>query len=107
MSSTAVQQDDRTVIARPTSQDAYRILLLRNDGAELLVVGERPPFALPCVEIPRWDRVAENVTAAVRKHYELSAICLFTPELSVTTTDADRPLYQVMETREARIAAPG
>jgi len=107
MSSAAVQQDDRTVIARPMSQDAYRILLLRNDGAELLVVGERPPFALPCVEIPRWDRVAENVTAAVRKHYELSAICLFTPERSVTTTDADRPVYQVMETREARIAAPG
>src|SRR5262245_34529288 len=106
MSSTAVQQGDCPVVARPASQDPYRILLLRDEGTELLVAGEQPPFTLPCVEIPRWDRVAENVTAAVRERYELSAICLFTPELSVTTTDTKPPLYQVMETREAGIAAP-
>jgi len=107
MSSTGVQQDDCPVVARPASQDPYRILLLQNEGTELLVAGERPPFTLPCVEIPRWDRVAENVTAAVRKRYELHAICLFTPELSVTTTDTNPPLYQVMETREAGIAVSG
>ena len=106
MSSTAVEQDACPVAARPLSQDLYRILLLRNDGSELLVAGQRPPFTLPCVEIPRWERVAENLTAAVRRRYQLSAVCLFTPELSVTTTDNAQPLYQVMETREAWIAAP-
>jgi len=107
MSSMGVEQDDRPVVARPVSQDAYRILLLRNEGAELLVTGEQPPFTLPCVEIPEWDRVAETVTAAVRKHYGVSAVCLFAPALSVTTTDTERPLYQVMETSEARTSGPG
>ena len=91
MSRTAVQQDDRPVALPPVAQDLYRILLLRNDGSELLVAGERPPFTLPWVEIPRWHRVAENLTAAVRKRYQLSAICLFTTELPVTSTDAEPP----------------
>jgi hypothetical protein len=50
--------------------------------------------------------VAENVIAAVRKRYGISAMSLFTPELSATTTAGEPPLYQVMETREARTAAP-
>jgi hypothetical protein len=106
MSSTAVQ-DDRPVALRPVPQDPYRILLLRNDGSELLVASERPPFTLPSVEIPRWDRVAENLTAAVRERHQLSALCLFAPELPITSTDAARLRYQVMETRAASSAAPG
>src|SRR5882762_3061597 len=104
--STAVEQDARPVVVRPAPQDLYRVLLLRKSGSELLVASKRPPFTLPCVEIPRWERVAENVIAAVRKRYGLSALCLFTPELSATTTGGEQPLYQVMETREAAIGAP-
>ncbi|MGD0469208.1 MAG: phosphotransferase [Terriglobales bacterium] len=106
MSSAPVEQNAHPVVARPVLQDLYRILLLQKNGAELLVSGERPPHTLPCVEIPRWERVAENVIAAVRKRYGISAMCLFTPELSAATIDGEPPLYQVMETREARIAAP-
>jgi Ser/Thr protein kinase RdoA (MazF antagonist) len=84
----------------------YRILLLRENGLELLVAGERPPFTLPCVEIPRWERVAENMNAAVRKRLAISPVCLFTPDVSVATTDSEQPLYQVMETREAGVTAP-
>ncbi len=102
MSGAAVEQDARPVAARPAPQDLYRLLVLRKNGSELLVASERPPFTLPRVEIPRWERVAENLTAAVRKRYGISAICLFTPEPSAATTDGDQPLYQVMETREAR-----
>jgi hypothetical protein len=106
MSTAAVEQNFLPAVARPVLRDLYRILLLQKNGSELLVSGERPPFTLPCVEIPRWERVAENVIAAVRKRYGVSAMCLFTPELSATTTDGEQPLYQVMETREARIPAP-
>lgn len=106
MSSAAVEQNSLPAVARPVPRDLYRILLLQKNGSELLISGERPPFTLPCVEIPRWERVAENVIAAVRKRYGISAMCLFTPELSATTTDDEPPLYQVMETREARTAAP-
>lgn len=103
MSNTAVQQDARPVTSHRAPQDLYRILVIRESGSELLVASERPPFTLPCVEIPRWERVAENVIAAVRKRYGISAICLFTPDLSATTS-GEQPLYQVMETREAGTA---
>ncbi|MBI3476434.1 MAG: phosphotransferase [Acidobacteria bacterium] len=101
MSSTAVEQDTRPVASQRTPQDLYRLLMLRNSGSELLVASQRPPFTLPCVEIPKWERVAENLSEAVRKRYGLSAICLFTPEPSDATANGEPPLYQVMETREA------
>ena len=105
MSSAPVEQHSLPAVARPVPQDLYRILLLQKNGSELLVSG-RPPFTLPCVEIPRWERTAENMIAAVRKRYGTSAMCLFTPELSATARDGEPPLYQVMETREAKTAAP-
>jgi hypothetical protein len=45
------------------------------------------------------------VIAAVSKRYGISATCLFTPERLAHTTGGDQPLYQVMETREAKVAA--
>jgi hypothetical protein len=106
MSNAAVEQSARPVVARPAPQDLYRLLVLRKSGSELLVASERPPITLPWVEIPRWERVAKNVIAAVRKRYGLSAICLFAPELPAATTDGEQPLYQVLETREAPIGPP-
>jgi len=94
------------VVAPPVPQDLYRILLLRKNGSELLVTGKRPPFTLPCVEIPKWERVAENMNAVVGKRFGISSVCLFAPDLSVATTGKGQPLYQVMETRKADVAAP-
>jgi Phosphotransferase enzyme family len=104
MSSTAVELDARILASQRVPQDLYRLLVLRNSGSEILVASDRPPFTLPCVEIPRWERVAENLSQAVRKRYGLSAICLFTPELPNATTDGEPPQYQVVETREAETA---
>ena len=87
-------------------QDRHRLLVLRHGGSELLVAGEWPPFTLPSVKVPRWERVAENVMGAVKKRYGISAICLFTPALSATTSDGEPPLYQVMEAREGGAPAP-
>lgn len=52
MSSAAVERNSLPAITRPVLRDLYRILLLQKNGSELLVSGERPPFTLPCVEIP-------------------------------------------------------
>ena len=106
MSSTAVEQDARPVASQRIPQDLYRLLMLRNGGSELLVASVRPPFTLPCVEIPRWERAAENLSQAVRKRYGISVICLFTPELPNATTDGEPPQYQGVETREAGTAVP-
>ena len=107
MSAATAERGACSVVAPPVPQDLYRILLLRKNGSELLVTGERPPFTLPCVEIPRWERVAENMNAAVRERYGISSVCLFAPALSVATTgNKQQPFYQVMETRKANVAAP-
>ena len=90
MSSMIVEQDTRPVASQRTPQDLYRLLMLGKNGSELLVASEQPPFTLPCVEIPRWERVAENLTDAVRKRYGISAICLFAPEPSSATDAASR-----------------
>jgi hypothetical protein len=101
MSSAAVEKDPRPVASQRVPQDLYRLVALRNSGSEILVAGERPPFTLPCVEIPKWERVAENLTEAVKKRYGLSAICLFALEPSDAKANGEPPLYQVMETRDA------
>jgi hypothetical protein len=107
MNTATLDRSLASVVAIPAvSTDLYRLLLLRKNGSELLVVGQQPPFTLPCVEVPKWERLAENMIAAVRKRYGLSAICLFTPESPGVTTDGGQPLYQVMETREAAVGAP-
>lgn len=100
------EHDARPIVAHPAPHDLYRIFLLRKNGSELLVVGQLPPYSLPCVEIPSWERVAENLTAAVMKRYGVSAVCLFTPEPSAVTTDADQARYQVMEIRKTAMDAP-
>jgi len=105
MSSAAAVKCSLPAATGPVPRDLYRILLLQKNGSDIVVSGERPPFTLPCVEIPRWERVAENVTVALRKRYGISAICLFAPEPSAPTTDTEPPLYQVMEIREGAIGA--
>jgi hypothetical protein len=106
MSAATTERDTSTVAASRAPQDLYRILLLQRNGSELLVAGERPPFTLPSVEIPKWERVAENLNAAVRERCGISPVCLFTPDLCVATTDSGAPLYQVMETRKGNVAPP-
>lgn len=106
MNVATLDQSSTSAAPPAVSKDLYRILLLRKSGSELLVAGNRSPLTLPCVEIRRWERVAENLTIAVRKRYGLSALCLFTPERSAPRTDGEQPLYQVMETKEAALAAP-
>ena len=106
MSGATVEQGARPVAAQLAPQDLYRLLILRKGGSELLVASEGPSFTLPCVEIPKWERVAENLTEATRKRYGIYSACLFAPEPSDATTDREQPLYQVMETTEGRAAIP-
>ena len=55
----------------------YRVMILRQGATELLVVPTASGFALPEVTIPRWHRVAEHLTAAMRTQWGEEIICLF------------------------------
>jgi hypothetical protein len=57
----------------------YRIILLQTGGTEVLLVRDGTRFALPEIEIPRFARVAEHLTAAVRREWGQEILCLFSP----------------------------
>ncbi len=55
----------------------YRVIVLSPDGKNILLVPDGNRFALPSVEIPRWQRVAENLTEAVKTDWGEEIVCLF------------------------------
>lgn len=68
--------------------DTYRIIVLSRDGNDILTVPDGDRFGLPSVEIPCWQRVAENLTQAVRTDWGEEVLCLFEPNDLVGTSDA-------------------
>ncbi len=60
-----------------SEQEAYRVIVLSSDVRDILLVPNCERFALPSVEIPRWQRVAENLTAEVRTEWGEEIVCLF------------------------------
>lgn len=75
----------------------FRVIVLGRDRTEVLLNIAKPGFAFPAVEIPRWERLAENLTAAVRKDWGCDATCLFTPNLSSEDGNSNDKHYEVME----------
>lgn len=82
---------------RQVESDIYCVILPRQTGTEVLLSRADGRFALPSVDVPRWQRVAESLTSAVEKECGCDAICLFTPDVTLATGDAKRIRYQVMQ----------
>jgi hypothetical protein len=57
--------------------EVFRVIVLSPDGKDILVVPDRHRFVLPSVEIPRWQRMAENLADAVRNNWKEEIVCLF------------------------------
>jgi hypothetical protein len=57
--------------------EVFRVIVLSADGKDILVVADRNRFVLPSVEIPRWQRMAENLAEAVRNDWKEEIVCLF------------------------------
>jgi hypothetical protein len=64
--------------------ETYRVIVLGQSGTEVLLAPNRDRFALPAVNIPRWQRVAENLTAAVVNDWGEEVVCLFEPDASAS-----------------------
>lgn len=59
--------------------DTYRVIVLGRGGTEVLLIRDDQRLMLPAVEIPRWQRVAENLTAAFKANWGVEVVCLFEP----------------------------
>ncbi len=57
-------------------RETYRVIVLSPDGKDILVVPDVGRFALPSVEIPQWQRVAENLGKAVKSAWGEEIVCL-------------------------------
>ena len=84
----STQQSDR---------ETYRAIVLGQGGNELLLKPAGESFLLLSVAIPRWQRLAENMTVAIRNEWGQEAICLFNPDVSSPVTATNDHNYQVME----------
>jgi len=76
--------------------ETYRVIVLGQSGTEVLVAPNGDRFALPSVNIPCWQRVAENLTAAVNTEWGEEVICLIEPDVSAST-NATQIRYQAAE----------
>ncbi len=88
-----------------TGQDTYRLLITRRAGSEILV-GNGPAWSLPRTEIPSRQRPAEQLTAAIRKSFELETYCLFVPSPFSSPRSASSADYAVMESVKQSGPAP-
>src|SRR6266404_2098792 len=87
-------------------QDTYRLLITRRAGSEILVVGNGPDWSLPRTEIPSRQRPAEQLTAAIRKSFELETYCLFVPSPFSSMPSGPNANYAVMESVKQNGPAP-
>jgi len=73
------------------------VIVFGRDGGDVLLKVTEAGFVFPCVEIPRWERLAENLTAALKKDWGCDAVCLFTPSNLSEGGNANGAHYEVME----------
>src|SRR6266436_3476410 len=93
-------------VLKHTGQDAYRLIITRRSGSEILVVGNGPDWSLPRTEIPSRQRFAEQLTAAIRKSFELETYCLFVPTPPSSVRTGSNANYAVMESVKQNDPAP-
>jgi hypothetical protein len=89
-----------------TGRDTYRLLVTRRSGSEILVVGNGPGWSLPRTEIPLRQRPAEQLTAAIRKGFDLETYCLFVPGHIRSVRTESNANYAVMESVKQNDPAP-
>lgn len=80
-----------------SERDNCRLIVFGKNGSEILLNCNEAGFTLPSVEIPRWERIAENLTAAVKKDWNCDAVCLFTPDRSPQDCNLNGDHCEVLE----------
>jgi hypothetical protein len=84
------------VTGAQNEHETYSVVVFGRDGTEVLLVLDGGRFVLPSVEIPRLQRVAENLTGAVKTEWGEEIVCLFGLHDLPGTSDAGSR-YQAAE----------
>lgn len=82
--------------SQPQSErENWRAIVFNSDGTMVRLKVSEGGFVFPSVEIPRWERLAENLTAALEQQWGCEAVCLFT--LDRLQDGGTNDSYEVME----------
>lgn len=82
---------------RPQSEhETWRAIIYSRDGTHVVLKISESGFAFPCVEIPRWERLAENLTGVVKRDWGCDAVCLFALN-DFSEDGSTNNSYEVME----------
>lgn len=84
-------------IKQPDRETCRVIVFDQGRNHALVVADEAGLFFLPSVEVPCWERVAENLTQTVRSNWGCDAISLFTPGSPAPGICSEGSRYEVME----------
>jgi hypothetical protein len=85
---------------------SYRLIITRRNASEILVTGNACTWALPRVEIPLINRVAEQLTTEVKCKWKLKTYLQFMPSLSAHGENPQRANYAVLESIGQAHATP-
>ena len=89
-----------------SERENCHLIVFGPNRTDVLVKNTEAGFVLPSVEIPRWERVAENLTAALKQDWGCDAVCLFSPDCSPGDHNSYADHYEVLECwRDRRIKA--
>ena len=80
-----------------SDRETCEAVVFGRGGTHVLLKVTESGFVFPCVEIPRWERLAENLTAALTRDWRCDAVCLFTPNNSSEDGNSNGKHYEVME----------
>jgi hypothetical protein len=80
-----------------SERETCRVIVFGRDGTDVLLKLTETGFVFPCVKVPRWERLAENLTTALKNNWGCDAVCLFTPDNTSQDGDPNGPHYEVME----------
>jgi hypothetical protein len=84
------------VLQHQSDLETCRVLLLRRGRTEVLLLDESG-LRFPWVEIPRWERMTENLTSRVKDRWGCEAIRLFALRDILKKAAFDDCFYQVLE----------
>ena len=80
-----------------SERETHRVILFSRDRENVLLKVGESGFLFPSVEIPQWERLAQNLTTALKKDWGCDAVSLFTPTDSSVGYESNGIHYQVME----------
>lgn len=78
-------------------QETYRLIITRRGGSEVLLAPRGDGWQLPRVTVRPRQRLAQELTGAARKRWELECYCLFVPRLARHNENAAAVHHAVME----------